>query len=206
MPRPSRNIDSLLIKAGLEMLPDTGLSGLSLREVAQKAQVNIGMFHYHFKTKEAFARILLQELYEMMFARLTHSIDPSQPAINNLKTALFNLGCFSRDQHRILLSLIMDIKKAHPIAIDFVKANFPRHLTLIRELVGKAQHEGTIIKVPIPQVMAFLASSVAMPGMIGGMIVDLGETFQAAPLLKELVLSDAAIELRVRMALKGVTP
>jgi AcrR family transcriptional regulator len=206
MPRPSRNTDGLLIKAGLEMLPDTGLSGLSVREIAQKAQVNIGMFHYHFKTKEAFARILLQELYEMMFDELTHSIDPAQPAIHNLKNALFRLGCFSRDQHRILLSIIMDIKKGHPIAIDFVKANFPRHLNVIRKLVAQAQEEGAIVPVPVPQIMPFLAASVAFPSLIGGMIGDLGETFEIAPLLKDHVLSDVAIELRVRMALKGVSP
>lgn len=206
MPRPSRNIDSLLIKTGLEMLPDTGISGLSVREVAQKAQVNIGMFHYHFKTKEAFARVLLEELYEMMFSKLTHSINPSDPALKSLGNALFTMGCFARDQHRILLSIITDIKKANAVAIDFAKANFPRHIGLIRKLVEKAQAEGDIVDLPAVQIMVFLASSVAMPGMIGGMLVDLDEAFGVAAPMKNLVISDAAIERRVRMALKGVSP
>ncbi|MBC7946203.1 MAG: TetR/AcrR family transcriptional regulator, partial [Burkholderiales bacterium] len=50
MPRPSQNTDRRLIKAARKLLPETGCSGLNLRQVAVKAGVNLGMFHYHFKT------------------------------------------------------------------------------------------------------------------------------------------------------------
>ncbi|MBN1226445.1 MAG: TetR/AcrR family transcriptional regulator, partial [Deltaproteobacteria bacterium] len=49
MPRPSKNTDKRLIQAALKMLPKTGCSGLSLRSVARIADVNPGMFYYHFK-------------------------------------------------------------------------------------------------------------------------------------------------------------
>jgi len=64
MPRPSRNLDRALLAAGRALLPARGCSGLSIREVAEAANVNLGMFHYHFKTREAFLRTLLQSMYE----------------------------------------------------------------------------------------------------------------------------------------------
>ena len=62
MSRPSRNVDALLLRAGRELYPETGAAGLSIRKVAERAGVNLGMFHYHFRTKEAFVRQLLQAL------------------------------------------------------------------------------------------------------------------------------------------------
>jgi len=48
MSRPSKNTDKLLIQAGRRLLPETGVSGLSLRRGAQEAGVNLGMFPYYF--------------------------------------------------------------------------------------------------------------------------------------------------------------
>ena len=43
MPRPSRNVDLLLMKAGRELLPTTGLRALSIRQITERAGVNLGL-------------------------------------------------------------------------------------------------------------------------------------------------------------------
>jgi AcrR family transcriptional regulator len=58
MPRVS-DTDQRLVDTALEMAKHSGLSNLKLRDVAQKAGVNLGMFHYHFKTKDQFTRAVL---------------------------------------------------------------------------------------------------------------------------------------------------
>ena len=70
MPRPSRNLDRALLAAGRELFPARGCAGLSVREVADAAGVNLGMFHYHFKSREAFLRALLQSVYEDLSSEL----------------------------------------------------------------------------------------------------------------------------------------
>ena len=65
--RPSKNTDKEFIEVALEMLPETGCSGLSLRVIAKKAKVNLGMFYYHFGSKKEFIRVVLQEVYERFF-------------------------------------------------------------------------------------------------------------------------------------------
>jgi len=60
MPRPSRNVDERLLAAGRELYPDAGAAGLSIRRIAERAEANLGMFHYHFRTKDQFVRRLLQ--------------------------------------------------------------------------------------------------------------------------------------------------
>ena len=60
MTRPSRNQDQLLIQAAKRLLPEMGISGMSLQRIADECGVNLGMFHYHFKTKDAFIRKVLE--------------------------------------------------------------------------------------------------------------------------------------------------
>jgi AcrR family transcriptional regulator len=35
----------------MALLPQTGCAGLSVRKVAERAGINLGMFHYHFKSR-----------------------------------------------------------------------------------------------------------------------------------------------------------
>ena len=70
MARPSQGIDQALLRSGRELFATSGCDGLSLRALAEHAGVNLGMFHYHFKTKDNFLRALLQQLYEEVFARI----------------------------------------------------------------------------------------------------------------------------------------
>ena len=88
MPRPSRNLDQALLAAGRALLPQRGCSGLSVREVADAAGVNLGMFHYHFKSREAFLKALLQSMYEEMFSQLTFQGSAEWGPSDNLRAAL----------------------------------------------------------------------------------------------------------------------
>ena len=81
MTRPSRNVDRLLLRAGRELFPETGVAQLSVRKVAIRAGVNPGMFHYHFGNKDLFVRQLLQELYDEMFASLELAASARLPGV-----------------------------------------------------------------------------------------------------------------------------
>ena len=88
MPRPSRNLDRLLLAAGRELLPLRGCAGLTVREVTETAGVNLGMFHYHFKSREAYLRALLQTMYEEMYSQLTYQADDKLGPMEALRGAL----------------------------------------------------------------------------------------------------------------------
>src|SRR5262245_39077088 len=138
MPRPSSNTDEKLLKAGRDLLPLTGISGMNIRQVAKKARVNMGMFHYHFKTKDAFARRLLQEYYEEMFATLESKTRSGSP-LEQLRAVIFTFGCFARDNRHLLLGMFRDMALGEPATVDFIRANLHRHVELILRLVVEAQ-------------------------------------------------------------------
>ncbi len=206
MPRPSRNIDELLLQTGRRLLAESGSRALSVRKVAQRAGVNLGMFHYHFKSRENFIRTLLQQMYDEMFANLSVHAHQQSNTLEALRSAVRVLAHFGRDNRILLLRIVLDALSGEPVAAQFLQTNFPRHVNVVLGLIEAGQREGTLRNVPALQALAFLAGSVASPILFGTAITTSGLAAGAfgARIEKE-VLSDHAIEERLNMALHGLT-
>ncbi len=207
MPRPSRNIDDLLMRAGRELLPQTGCRGLSIRRLTERAGVNLGMFHYHFKTKENFVRALLQTTYEQMFTALTLEAGQDHAPDANLRAAVLLLGRFARDNRRLLLRIVADAVAGEPLAIEFLRANMGRHIGFILDLVIAAQKAGLLRRIAPVQALVLLASGVGMPILAGTALENRG--LAPAGVLgrfRQQVLTDTAIAERVDVILAGLRP
>ena len=100
MARPSQNIDQALLDSGLALLPRTGTRNLSVRQVVEHAHVNLGMFHYHFRTKENFVRAVLERMYEEMFAQLELQVVAADPAPESLRRLLVSSATKAAAHHR----------------------------------------------------------------------------------------------------------
>ena len=177
MPRPSRNLDQALLAAGRALLPQRGCSGLSVREVADAAGVNLGMFHYHFKSREAFLRALLQSMYEDMFSQLTFQGSADWTPRENLRAALRFMG-------------------------RFVRANRP----MLARVMADALCGDEIAPIPVPQALGMCAGSIAMPILFGGAVADSGALGAAGTrMISATLLSDAAIDQRIDLALAAIS-
>ena len=204
MPRPSRNLDRLLLAAGRELLPARGCAALSVREVADAAGVNLGMFHYHFKTREAFLRALLQSMYEEMFSQLTYQGSEAWGPLDNLRAALRFLGRFLRANRPLIARVMADALCGDALAREFLAANMPRHLGHMRQLIELAQARGELRKMPVAQALGLAAGALAMPILFGGAVVESGVLARGARKLERELLSDAAIDERIELALAAL--
>jgi AcrR family transcriptional regulator len=77
-----------------------------VRKLVEHAGVNLGMFHYHFKTKENFVRVVLERVYEEMFSELVLQVNPDAPALENLRNLLTTLGRFARKNRLLMVRLV----------------------------------------------------------------------------------------------------
>jgi len=208
MPRPSRNLDRLLLIAGRELLARRGCAGLSVREVAEAAGVNLGMFHYHFKTRDAFLRALLQQTYEEMFTQLGVDIRSrgdlrNWRAVDSLRAALRFLGRFLRDNRPLVARVLADALCGERIALEFLRANMPRHLMVLQGLIAAGQEEGSLKRIALPQALGICAGCVAMPILAGGAIAEHAPRPMSRT-LRSTLLDDAAIDERIDLALAAL--
>lgn len=204
-PRPSQNLDRALIAAGLALYPSRGCAGLTVREVAEAAGVNLGMFHYHFKTREAFLRAVLQEMYEGMYSQLTFEGARADDPLESLKLAVRFMGRFLRANRALVTRLLADVIGREPVAVAFAGENVHRHLGVVMALVIQAQKAGVLKPVAAAQVLGMLAGATAMPILFGGAIIDGGALGAAGGReLSEALLSDAAIDERIDLVLAAL--
>ena len=205
MPRPSRNVDQLLINAGHELLPQTGVRGLSIRQVTEKAGVNLGMFHYHFKTKDVFVRAILEQKYNDMFQSLELQVQADAAAVEKLRAAVALLARWGRDNRVFFVRLLGDAFAGEKVALEFMRANMPRHIKVVIELIMQAQKQGDIRKLPIQQALSFLMGAIAAPIIVGTAAINSGFVPPfVRDQLEQLVFTDAAIAERIDMALIGL--
>ena len=205
MPRPSRNLDRAGLAAGRALLPESGCAGLTIRQVAEAAGVNIGMFHYHFKTREAFLRAVMQETYEEMFAQLTFEVARPRDAspVEHLRAAMRVVARFARDNRRFIARILADALGGDATARVFIAENLPRHFTLLTALIQKGQQTGALRPLAPRQALAFCIGAVAMPILVGGAAADLLPR-PAAQALHDTLLCDAALDQRIDLALAGI--
>lgn len=207
MPRPSQHIDRALLASGRALYPGSGCAGLSVRALAEHAGVNQAMFHYHFKSKDVFLRALLQQMYDEMYSGLRHDAAQDGPALERLRHALYGLARFVRDHRPVVARVWSDAAASQPVAHEFMRANAPRHVGLLMQLLQQAEREGAVIKLPPLQRLTFVMGAVVAPLVIVSGLIAMGITpGLPVPDMEAQALSDSAIRKRVDLALAALRP
>lgn len=204
MPRPSQRIDEALLRSGSALYPAAGAAGLTVRAVCEHAGTQPGMFHYHFRSKEAFLRALLQRMYEEMYAGLEQAQQPGGSAIERLRRTLAAMARSVRDHRRTIARLWADAMAGDAVARDFLSQNAPRHVGLLVGLLAEAG--GPRAGGPAPlQAFAFLMGGVVMPMVFVAGLADAGVALPVPrPAFDAQVMSDAAIDARIELALAAL--
>lgn len=205
MPRPSQDQDQALLAAGAALYPGLGCAGLSVRRVAEAAGVNPAMVHYHFGSKDAFLRALLQQHYEEMFSALSLTSSGDGDVMERLAAALLGVARFVREHRPLIARVWADAQAGQAVAQDFLRANAPRHLGVLLALLQEAQARDCLPRQPLLTRFSFLMGAVVAPLiLVGGMkSIDVIPPALLAAVDDE-VLSDAALQQRIEWALLGL--
>ena len=79
-------VKTALIQSASLLFAHRGIAGVSVREIAQHAQVNHGLVHRHFGSKEGLVKAVLEHLSQEVHAHL-ESATPSHPNLESDSTS-----------------------------------------------------------------------------------------------------------------------
>jgi len=192
LPRKSKNLDKKMLRVGATILRQKGAAALSVREVAKKAGVNLGMFNYYFKNKNEFINIILEDTYSAFIAELR------QNQTLSLEEVLFSMAKFSRNHHQTVLSLLGDVLAGERNVVQFLQNNFTVHFSILFEALTKHFDDCGYHQKHLEHAFRFLISSIGLPNLM------LGFKIKISPKLKQELDSDENLRRRVRAALSGL--
>lgn len=195
-----------MIQAAQELLPKVGCSGLNLRDVARKARVNLGMFHYHFGSKDEFTRAVLQQTYELFFKEFNLAVEQeNENPRRALEAALFAFARFVRDNRQLIVALLRDVLNGNKIVLQFVQENIGRHVGVILDLIQKAHPE---LRFTTQAALVFLLSTVNVPILVTELVRLTGSKRVfglTSSEFSEIIASDEALRNRIGLAVDGLT-
>jgi AcrR family transcriptional regulator len=208
MTRPSQNIDKQLLGAGRKLLPETGISGLSVRALCKKAGVNLGMFNYHFGTMEKYIEALITEIYNEFYKDFTLESETGKDPMEKLRNALISGAFFVRDNRMIVLVFLEEMLRGNKKLLNFAKKNMTKHISVVFRLLKDCQKQGYAVKSSIFAVAPILIGGVVLPNIAVRVLEkNYGDMFfgAAVPFLKNSLLSDKIIIERIDLVLRAVS-
>jgi AcrR family transcriptional regulator len=158
------DLHNALIQAGLDILAQEGVHGLSLRKVASQAGVSHGAPYAHFADKQALIAAIATEGYRKLYERLYQvSQEFSGEPLRQLVEGAWAYVTFALDDaahFRVTFSGIVAKEKAYPALVEATAKSFG----LVLQFVQACQAEG-ILGAGEPDLMA-----VSIWGAVHGLI------------------------------------
>lgn len=205
MARKSNHTDVKLLSHGNKLLVVKGASRLSIREVCSAAGVNLGMFNYHFGSKDIFIERILSDVYHK-FLKDFELVEANSPMMT-LELQLMLIARFARDNRSLILVLINDVLNGEKTVKRFVKANMKKHFIVLAKTIKTCQLSGEIVDLPLPIVMTQIVGSIGLTNLIPGVLRQVGvkNIFERSlsETTKDLV-SDETLKQRVKIILQGL--
>lgn len=193
MSRKSNDLDKKMIQAGIRLMKKGGASNLSVRDVAKEAGANLGMFAYHFGTKEQFILRALNDIYLGFLVDLGKAHDDT----GDLDGVLFQIATFSRDHREILTAILSDVLSSDPVVTAFLRKNFSRHFELLRKALDTHLQKRNLDVTNPHHAVRFLIGAVGIPNI-------LLEVYNRGTRKKTSAETDAELKMRIKAAILGL--
>lgn len=196
-----------LLDAGRAIVLAEGFAALTVRKVASGARANLGSFVYHFGTRDAYVRELIETWYAPVMSRVTLVVDSDAHPIDRLRRAILQLIEFGAEQEVFVTRVILAAASGDAPARAFLSSIAGRHPRLLLRLVKAAQNDGTLVREHPIQILMFIFSSVGLPRLLATAWQGLpvfGKRLSAA-LIRIARDRDRTIQ-RLDWALHGLSP
>jgi AcrR family transcriptional regulator len=138
------DLKNALIKAGIEILAEEGVGGLSLRKAARKAGVSHAAPYSHFADKQGLIAAIASDGHRRIHEQIEAVLEtyPNDP-LRLLARAAWAYVCFGLDfpaHYKITFSGTLEDEHQHPEFVEFSQRNFQ----VLKDIVAQCRAAGVL--------------------------------------------------------------
>jgi len=154
------NLKEALITAGLEILSEKGIEGLSLRNVAKKIGVSHTASYNHFPDKQALLAAIStaghEHLHQILLDTFEKTKHSSSHVISEIAWAYLQFALDNPAKFKLMFSGALEEERAHPEYVEISMKN----ISLLEEIIIYCQNKGQLMEGKVEIVAIKLWSSV----------------------------------------------
>ncbi len=144
-----------IIIATRDLIVEQGLQGISMSQIAQRAEVGMGTIYNYFTSKEELVFCLYSEIKAAMSAHVLNRYDERQPVVVRFLYVLTSIVSYGI-RHPREFRLVEQLAQV-PFIQEQAKANENALTTVLQQLFIEAQHQHLLKDLP-PAVIELLIS------------------------------------------------
>jgi len=129
------DLKNALIKAGVEILVEEGIGGLSLRKVAKQAGVSHAAPYSHFSDKQALIAAISTEGFKQLYSQIESVIEEHRgnPETLLIETAwaYVQFAQHAPDRFKLMFSSVLEKEKEYAEFVEISQENFSQLVKII---------------------------------------------------------------------------
>jgi len=195
---------SRLLKTGISLARSKGLEGFNIRELCSKAGVNLGVFHYYFKSRENFNNIVFKTIYSDIAGKIRLDISLDNSPRENFAYMLKHISVSACENKALFASLIKDMINGNKNVRKVVEQNVSETVNMMLRGLDRSKKLGIIIDADKLNLFSMLVLPVVMPHIFTGFAGKAGFSGFGGIFGKGTVIkTDEAIDLALNSVFKN---
>jgi AcrR family transcriptional regulator len=162
MARPKSDIDRRILHAARKRFLALGVSGASLRAIAQDAGTSVGMVYYYFPTKDELFMAVVEETYVKLLASLASALGKDVPVQRRIERLSARIAATTKSELEIIRLVVREGLSSER-RFESLMARFRRgHIGLVIETISDGMASGAIDRKRHPVVVAMATFALAI--------------------------------------------
>jgi AcrR family transcriptional regulator len=187
MARPSSRLDKKMLDAGRKIVSKEGSGNLSIPRICMLAKANLGMFNYHFGTKENYIKLLYTNIKDEVTNYLDLASVKDKNALERIKYVMMKINVYIQKNPKLAESLFYEVLMHCGKGAIFVEKGIIPRFDHIIILIEEAQKEKLLDPdVPTAEIFGALVFGVIGTEIFKKYLLDTEKIYQfSTPSVKD---------------------